>query len=334
MGKNKSHKKSISEDSSLKQSKEHSVDKKKGEDFKNVLVGIIISFRFLVNSRTIEGIIIFGGYVLVGLSIISYFHSPELIRYIPSILFVALLLVFFIFYAIIAKKSNFKLWTGSKIFIKSNLLIFALLLIITILLILTLLTIPLTPTLINFIIATYLTILTIAIFRLLQEINNLNSNDFIVYSIKLLDELQKKWDSEHKFNANEKVKLFWSIKLAYKGFKNSANRWMDKEFIKRIQLLSFPKLSTSIAMIERDDKKTLAKIHQILKKLEETYMYENPKKFKSVIENDIKEVASTFGIEDISVDLEEKESITYQLKKYILPIIFIFNAIFAILKLF
>ncbi len=306
---------------------------KKDENYRNVLIGIILSLRFLINSKTIEGILIVGGYLLVGLFVINHFRSLILTRYIPSIFFSVLLLEFFIFYLIIGKNSDFKLWEGLQNYVKSNLLIFILLLFTLIFSIITILVMPLTTDIMNSIIATFLAILTIAFFRLLQDINKLNYKDFLAYAIKLLDESFKKWDSVKELNTNEKLKLFWAINLSFRELKKSTGRWLDNEFIRQIHLLSFLKLPSSIAMLRSNDKKALKKIQKILQSFVEISIFKNPKNFKNLIENEVKEVALMTGVEDISVDVDKKDSLFYQLKKYILPIIFIFNAILVVIRI-
>lgn len=317
----------------------------KKEELFQVITGLRISLKVLVNSNIIDYTIFFAILLFVTLFFISFFIFPELVlfHYIPYI--VSLLTLFFFMSLYISdcvRVCKFNFLKGLKVYVFSK-YAFACYpsLVLSIIGIFILVGVYffqpdsfglyyswLPLTIIGVLLFTLFALLFFIAYLLYFKIIAKNA---IEYTINLLNEILERKPPNNIIFGEERSKIFYAYVLSNELYKRQSKFWYGANLENVWKFNKLIKLAHIITVVEDSDLKVIKKMKKSLIEIRDIKLSEKPNKFIIKMDEDIEELAKQYKINS---PLNNLNLTKHKIRKYAIILVFILNSLLAISNYF
>lgn len=317
----------------------------KKEEFFQVITGLRISLKVLVNSNIIDYTIFFAILMFMTLFFLSFFIFPEsgLSYYTPYIVSLSTLFFFmFLYISDCIRACKFNFLKGFKVYIFSK---YALVcypsLILSIIGMIVLVGVYFFQSdsfglyyswlLLDIIGGLFFTLCALLFFIAYLLYFKIIAKDAIEYTINLLNEILERKPPNNIIFGEERSKIFYAYVLTNELYKRQSKFWYGTNLENVWRFNKLMKLAHIITIVENSDLKVIKKMKKILIEIRDIKLSEKPNKFIIKMDEDIEELAKQY---EINSSLNNLNLTKHKIRKYVIILVFIINLLLAISNYF
>lgn len=317
----------------------------KKEEFLQVITGLRISLKVLVNSNIIDYAIFFAILMFMAVFFSSFFifHELRLFNYTPYIVSLSTLLFFiFLFISNCIRACKFNFLKGFKVYIFSK---YALVCyptsILSIIGMFVLVGVYFSQPdsfglyyswlSLNIIGGLFFTLCALLFFIAYLLYFKIIAKDVIEYTINLLNEILERKPPNNIIFGEERSKIFYAYILTNELYKSQSKLWYGANLENVWRFNRLIELAHIITIVENSDLEVIKKMKKILIEIRDIKLSEKPNKFIIKMDEDMEELAKQY---EFNSSLNNLNLTKHKIRKYAIIIVFIINLLLAISNYF